>query len=52
MMNVFWIVIATAVVAGLVKWLTSRAGDRIDPGFVSHQWVNEHRLSQTGDSPR
>ena len=52
MMNTVWIVIAAGIVAGLVKWLTgsSRRSDRIDPGFVSHQWVTEHRLSQMADS--
>ena len=54
MMNIFWIVVATGVVAVLAIWLTSRArrGEHIDPGFVSHQWVNEHRLSQMADSRR
>ncbi len=48
----FWIVVASGVVAALATWLTSRAGrgERIDPGFVSHQWVNEHRLSQMTDA--
>jgi hypothetical protein len=52
MMNTVWIVIAAGIVAVLVKWLTGSSGrrDRIDPGFVSHQWVTEHRLSQMADS--
>jgi hypothetical protein len=54
MMNTVLIVIAAGVVAVLVKWLIphSRRSERIDPGYVSHQWVTEHRLSQMADSRR
>ena len=54
MMNTVWIVTATVIVAALVKWLTgsSGRGGRIDPGFVSHQWVREHRQSQMAASRR
>jgi hypothetical protein len=54
MTNTLWILIVTGIVAVLATWLTRSPGrgKQVDLGFVSHQWVTEHRLSQMADSPR
>jgi hypothetical protein len=53
-MSVVWIVVgiaAVVAVAKLVGSLRERAWES-DLGFVSHQWITEHRLSQTSESQR
>jgi hypothetical protein len=53
-MSVVWIVGGVAVliaIAKLVGSLRERAWES-DLGFVSHQWITEHRLSQTSESQR
>jgi hypothetical protein len=51
-MNIAWIVLGIGVVAVLAKWLAWPANRdaRANLGFVSHQWLAEHRLSQVSDS--
>ena len=47
-MNALWILLSIAglgALAQLVSWLSR--GKNPDLGSVSHQWVAEHRLSQT-----
>jgi hypothetical protein len=53
-LNPVWIVFGIAVLAsGVVTGLWFRGrGDEPDLGFVSHQWLTEHRLSQPQDSDR
>lgn len=46
-MNVMWMIAGVGVLgagARLVAWLRGR-GREIDLGFVSHQWLVEHRHS-------
>jgi hypothetical protein len=53
-MNGVWILMGLgvlAVVAAVFGWLQGRA-QPADLGVVSHQWIAEHRLSQTQDSQR
>ena len=40
-----------AGVIAMIGWSSGRGTDA-DMGSVSHQWVSEHRLSQTQDSRR
>ena len=49
-----WIILGIGLVgaiAATIAWFQGR-GQNTDLGFVSHQWVAEHRLSQTQDSQR
>jgi len=50
-MNVLWIVLGAGIVHRLAKWLGkwSEPGWNADLGFVSQQWVTEHRLAETSD---
>jgi hypothetical protein len=51
-MNGVWIVLGIGV-AAVVAAIMQRHGRRhTDLGFVSHQWVTEHRLSQQHDRLR
>jgi hypothetical protein len=53
-MNIVWLFIGTGALAFLVQqvaWPRTLRG-KIDSGFVSHQWLAEHRLSQNSDPPR
>jgi hypothetical protein len=53
-MNGVWILMGLgvlAVVAVAFGWLQGRT-QQADLGAVSHQWIAEHRLSQTQDSQR
>jgi hypothetical protein len=53
-MNALWIVVAIGIFAALAKWI-AWAYERSGPsglGFVSHQWLEEHRLSQISDPQR
>jgi hypothetical protein len=53
-MNAEWIVVGLAimgVLASIVGWAQTR-GRPADLGAVSHNWLAEHRLSQTQDSQR
>jgi len=53
-MNLVWVVVALAVLAGIVTvvgW-SQRSRQESDLGIVSHQWLAEHRHSQTQDSHR
>ena len=50
-MNFLWIVLAVGIVRSLAKWLGQRhePGWNANLGFVSQQWVAEHRLAETSD---
>jgi len=53
-MNAVWIVVGIGifgVLARQVAWAYER-GAPSELGFVSHQWLAEHRLSQLSDSQR
>jgi hypothetical protein len=53
-MSPAWIAIGVGllgVIAAIVVWAQGR-GRPPDLGFVSHQWLTEHRLSQTQDPQR
>jgi hypothetical protein len=53
-MNVLWIVVGTTIIGILAKRMAlghERPG-RPDMGFVSQQWLAEHRLSQIADPQR
>lgn len=50
-MNVVWMIAGGGIVgafAKLLPWLRGRGRDR-DLGFVSHQWIVEHRPSYASD---
>jgi hypothetical protein len=52
-MTPFWIIATLGVsgaIAAIVRWRAR--GRRDDLGFVSNQWVAEHRLSQQHDVQR
>jgi hypothetical protein len=51
-MNVGWMVVGMAIVGVLARiaWLRERWES--DLGFVSRQWLAEHRLSQISDPQR
>lgn len=52
-MNTVWIIVGVGVsclIAVILRW--RGRGRESDLGFVSHQWVAEHRLSQPHDPPR
>ena len=52
-MNVWWIVVGLTILGALaarMSWPRNRRDS--DLGFVSHQWLAEHRLSQISDSHR
>jgi len=53
-MNFGWLVAGIGIVAALTKWAAwlSRRGTQPDLGFVSHQWLAEHRVSQISDPQR
>jgi hypothetical protein len=55
-MNVVWILVGIGIfgvlaLAKRIAWPHKR-GAQSDLGFVSHQWLAEHRLSQISDSQR
>jgi hypothetical protein len=53
-MNVVWIIVGVGIVGFLAKriaWSGRRDGQS-DLGFVSQQWLAEHRLSQISDPQR
>ena len=53
-MNALWIVVGIGIVGGLAKriaWHHERRSPS-ELGFVSHQWLAEHRLSQISDPQR
>jgi len=50
-MNTFWIVVAVGIFGAVATW-TARAYKHLGPsglGYVSHHWLEEHRLSQISD---
>ena len=53
-MTVVWIVLGIGLVAVLAKKIVWRQKrwEQLDMGFVSAQWVAEHRLAQTQDALR
>lgn len=53
-MNIVWIILSIAIAGVIAKWATLAAeGHMHSPlGFVSHQWLADHRLSQVSDSER
>jgi uncharacterized membrane protein len=53
-MNLVWIAVGLGALTAVVALIRrSRArGRQADMGTVSHQWISEHRLSQTQDSRR
>ena len=53
-MTALWVLlgfVAFGIAAKLVGWSIGRAR-KPDLGFVSHQWVDEHRQSQTQNTNR
>jgi len=53
-MDVIWIVVGVAIAGALSKGIM-RARNRSAEshlGFVSHQWLAEHRLSMMSDAQR
>ncbi|HXI28206.1 MAG TPA: hypothetical protein VNG89_07285 [Vicinamibacterales bacterium] len=50
-MNMLWIVAGIGVVVSLAKWVasTDRGNAPSHLGFVSRQWLADHRLSQLSD---
>lgn len=53
-MNALWIVVMSGIVAALAKgiaWAYELAGPS-GLGYVSHQWLEDHRLSQISDPQR
>ena len=52
-MNVVWIVVGIGIfgVLARIAWPHER-GEQSNLGFVSQQWLAEHRLSQLSDSQR
>jgi hypothetical protein len=53
-MNLGWLAAGIGIVAVLAKWAAwfDRRGTAPALGFVSHQWLAEHRLSQISDPHR
>jgi len=47
-MNALWIVVGLGLIGAIARTIgrSRRRRRRPDLGFVSHQWVAEHRLSQ------
>jgi hypothetical protein len=53
-MNIVWILVGIGIFGVLAKqiaWPHER-GEQANLGFVSQQWLLEHRLSQISDSQR
>jgi hypothetical protein len=53
-MGVIWIVVSVVIAGALAKgviWTRNRSSES-DLGSVSHQWIAEHRLSQTSHAQR
>jgi hypothetical protein len=52
-MNVWWIVVGLTILGALATRMAwPRKRRESDLGFVSHQWLAEHRLPQISDSHR
>jgi hypothetical protein len=52
-MSVWWIVVGLTILGALATRMAwPRKRPESDLGFVSHQWLAEHRLSQISDSQR
>ena len=53
-MNVVWIVVGIGIFGVLAKWIgwPHERGGPSELGFVSQQWLAEHRLSQISDPQR
>jgi hypothetical protein len=53
-MNVVWLIVGVGIVGFLAKWIvwSGTRGSQSDLGFVSQQWLAEHRLSQISDPQR
>jgi hypothetical protein len=47
-MNIVWIVLSVAIAGVIAKWAAERHA-QAHLGFVSHQWLADHRLSQVSD---
>jgi len=49
--NMLWIILSVAIAGVIVKWAASAAERHTQShlGFVSHQWLVDHRLSQVSD---
>jgi hypothetical protein len=45
-MNALWIAVAVGIVAALARWMASarKYAGRSGLGFVSRQWIEDHRL--------
>ena len=53
-MNALWIVLGLGFVGALVRMIgwTQEHSRPPDLGYVSHQWIAEHRLSQADERQR
>ena len=51
-MTMVWIVLGIGLLVALARTIVWRRerGWEADLGFVTHQWVAEHRLAQTQDA--
>lgn len=53
-MNALWVVVIIGIFAALAKgiaWVYEHVGPSA-LGFVSHRWLEDHRLSQLSDPQR
>jgi hypothetical protein len=51
--NAVWVVVAVGIVGALAKWVFGPYERwQSDLGFVSQQWLAEHRISQISDPQR
>jgi hypothetical protein len=44
-MNIVWIILSVSIAGVIAKWAKSAAARQSHLGFVSHQWLADHRLS-------
>lgn len=53
-MGAVWIIVGTAIVGVVVKWIVWHRERRWESGlgFVSQQWIAEHRASHLSARPR
>ncbi|HXD74883.1 MAG TPA: hypothetical protein VN628_14140 [Vicinamibacterales bacterium] len=49
--NIVWIAAGAGIVLGLAQWFRRRRAGAWNAslGFVSRQWIEEHRLAETAD---
>jgi hypothetical protein len=50
-MNIAWIVLGVGILAKRLAWVDGREAQP-HLGFVSHQWLVDHRLTEVSDPQR